>query len=281
MLFSRIGSYFIIPQQFAGTFVGSLVSSQFSKKVIKKARNDFKYKHQAQKVTIVTEDKIKLNGMLFQRQKYFFDYFKRSKIWICFNGQGVCYENISSEYIKKIQNLGFDILLFNYRGVAKSQGYPTAGGLIKDGKSVLQWAHLQSYHKKIVHGHSLGGLIAANAISQINGKNIYLISDRSISSIAAFVKYSFLRFLIFVTWIVCKVLKITNWNIKAKPAFNKIKNNSCVLYSPKDDFLPQKSFLYNKVKDSIDSKRIIKLPDSWGHRTILDEKIIKQALRVF
>ncbi|NGX27947.1 MAG: hypothetical protein K940chlam1_00119 [Candidatus Anoxychlamydiales bacterium] len=278
-MFSRIVSYFVIPQQFAATFVGSLVRNLYSKKVIQKARNDFKDKLRGQEITIVAEDNIKLNGMLFKREKGFIDYFKRRKVWINFNGQGVPYENISMDYIKKIQKLGFDVLLFNYRGVVKSEGRPTGPGLIKDGIAVIKWANSLGYKKKVVHGHSLGGIIATRSISLLKDKNTYLINDRSLGSLGSFVKHSILRFLIIIPWIIRMFLKISNWNLKAKKAFVQIESPKCLIYAPKDGMLPEKSFLYTKVKNVTDSKKIIKLSDEWSHRTLLDEKVMKQALK--
>ena len=171
------------------------------------------------------------------------------------------------------------MLLFNYRGVCKSEGRPTGPGLVRDGIAVLKWANSLGYKKKVVHGHSLGGIIATRSVSLLKDKNTYLINDRSLGSLGSFIKHCALRFLIIIPWIIRMFLKISNWNLKAKKAFVQIDSPKCLIYAPKDGMLPEKSFLYTKVKNVTDSKKIIKLSDEWNHRTLLDEKVMKQALK--
>lgn len=65
--------------------------------------------------------------------------------------------------------LGFNILVFDYRGYGQSQGKPSENGTYLDAQAAWDWL-LKSKHTRpeqiIIHGRSLGGAIAANLATQ-------------------------------------------------------------------------------------------------------------------
>lgn len=63
--------------------------------------------------------------------------------------------------------LGFDLVVFDYRGYGKSQGVPTREGLVHDGIAMLEWVRTHSRSPNIVViGQSLGGTVAIPSLVQ-------------------------------------------------------------------------------------------------------------------
>ena len=94
------------------------------------------------------------------------------------NPNGGYYEftGTQNEWVEIYLSLGLNIVLWNYRGYGRSQGYPDMPSLATDGEYVLK--HFREYKQieKIgVHGQSLGGSIAARL-----GKNTdFIFVDRT------------------------------------------------------------------------------------------------------
>ncbi|NGX32019.1 MAG: hypothetical protein K1060chlam4_00057 [Candidatus Anoxychlamydiales bacterium] len=208
---------------------------------------------------------------------------ERKKVWINFNGNGMAYEFLDPNQIKKIQNLGYDFLAFNYRAVVKSEGKPSQKGLIEDGKSVIKYADSLGYDDLYIQAHSLGGVLATKAVAQLKDEspNIYkkikLIVDRTFASIKAVLKtYNIFRI---IKWIVIKILNFTNWNIKVKKDWEKIDIKKCLFYAPKDEVIEEKSALFRKVKNTTDENQLVELKN-YGHCENLTTSDLKKAISI-
>jgi alpha/beta superfamily hydrolase len=94
---------------------------------------------------------------------------------------------------ERYRNLGFHVLLFNYRGVGASEGTPTRDGFLVDLYTVIKYAidEVNGLGIKpsnvIVCGRSLGGAISTVLLSKIFPEypNIILCNTRSFSTLKA------------------------------------------------------------------------------------------------
>ncbi|MBN2479668.1 MAG: alpha/beta fold hydrolase [Parachlamydiales bacterium] len=233
----------------------------------------------AKEVTLETKDKTALNGIYISKDKSLIDYFKKRQLFVYFSGNAGCYEflGMAKENIKQIQDLGFDILVFNYRGVAKSKGSPTPKNLVSDAKEIIKYAkdELKFKDKDIfVMGQSLGGAIATKAVAESKEK-VYLIADRTFSSLKNVIRSFkipsiFIRFLIFL-------LDFANWDIDITEDWKKIKDRKCMIYAPNDEIIEKKASLYSTIEGSDEEKRVLKLPKFFRHNDFLQEKHLRQV----
>lgn len=62
------------------------------------------------------------------------------------------------------QRLGYDVLIYDYRGYGKSEGYPNETNLYEDARGWYDWIRDQGYPPEqiIVYGRSLGAVPATN-----------------------------------------------------------------------------------------------------------------------
>jgi len=295
-MFSRIVSMLILPAQLIGTRFGKYMSERFTKKYLENSRNDLINNLKHEEFNIQTKDGVKLNGMLFRKEdkdsysskiiKIFQNIFKKNqnlkrKVWINFNGNGMCYEFSNKNKIRLIQSLGFDFLGFNYRSVVKSEGKPTQRGLIEDGKTILKYANSLGYDDLYIHAHSLGGAIATKAVVSLKQESPYnkirLIADRTFSSIKAVLKTY--NVFLFIKLIAIMILKLSCWNIKVKNDWDKIDSKKCLFYSLSDVIINENSALFKKVKNSTDQNFLIELKN-YGHCDELTPENIKKAISI-
>lgn len=113
-----------------------------------------------------------------------------NNIMIYCNPNGGYYEftNIQNEWVEFYLSLGFTIMLWNYRGFGRSQGYPDMLSIATDGEYILKYIKENKDYEKIgVHGQSLGGSVAARL-----GKSIdFMFADRTFSSLGNVAFYSY------------------------------------------------------------------------------------------
>lgn len=110
---------------------------------------------------INTHDGVKLHGWFVRTDSAI------ATIVMCHGNAG----NISHrlEIIRRLQNTGFNILIFDYRGYGKSEGSPTEDGVYKDGLAAFDYAmNLPDVNSKriILWGTSLGGAVAVDIALQ-------------------------------------------------------------------------------------------------------------------
>ena len=82
--------------------------------------------------------------------------------------------------------LGFDICLYNYRGYNESSGVASPDALKKDGEIVYNYlknGRSSTYQKILIHGESIGGLVACHIAKSCSVDA--LICDRTFSSLDA------------------------------------------------------------------------------------------------
>jgi len=115
-----------------------------------------------EKVALQTEDGLKLAGWYVPAVG------ARYTILFCHGNSG----NISHrlDTVNLWNELGFNILVFDYRGYGQSQGKPSEEGTYMDARAAWQWLRTVKHipaDRIIVHGRSLGGAIAARLAAQV------------------------------------------------------------------------------------------------------------------
>lgn len=79
---------------------------------------------------------------------------------------------LNSSYINFYLKWGFQIVLWNYRGYAKSTGYSTISNAISDIHKVYSYvAKNYMLNIEVLHGYSIGGVCAINLANKLNEKS--------------------------------------------------------------------------------------------------------------
>jgi fermentation-respiration switch protein FrsA (DUF1100 family) len=100
-----------------------------------------------------TPDGHSLNGLLFTVDN------PRGLILFMHGNSG--HMGRSGNYFKRVKDLHYDVLLYDYRGYGKSTGNPTTHNFYSDALLIFDWARNKYPHIPIViHGLSLGSHIA-------------------------------------------------------------------------------------------------------------------------
>ncbi|MEK6565689.1 MAG: alpha/beta hydrolase, partial [Bacteroidota bacterium] len=99
------------------------------------------------------------------------------------------------EIIRRLQNTGFHVLMFDYRGYGKSEGSPSEEGIYRDGRAAFDHAAMipgVDPKKIFLWGTSLGGAVAVDVATQRPAAGLILESSFSSARDVARVAYPFL-----------------------------------------------------------------------------------------
>ena len=81
----------------------------------------------------------------------------------------------SSDWLQFYHRLGFQVVLFNYRGYGRSTGVPSPHDNAKDAKELVLHLHRHCRVPRIVmHGESIGGMAAAFSANELPGMGKFL-----------------------------------------------------------------------------------------------------------
>ncbi len=132
----------------------------FQGKLLKK-NHRFAFDQPFEELTISTHDGLALNALLFKAEA------PSQGLILYFHGNG---DNLQrwGNYAVDFTNLGFDILMVDYRGYGKSEGTPSAAYLYRDALTIHSWAktHL-AFDRLIIYGRSLGSAVASYLATQV------------------------------------------------------------------------------------------------------------------
>lgn len=95
-------------------------------------------------------------------------------------------QNRNTSWVGIYTKLGFDVCVFNYRGYGESTGVPTPYRMKRDGASIVEYlVEKKQVEKLIVHGESIGGMVASYIASHSRYKHRVklLICDKSFASL--------------------------------------------------------------------------------------------------
>ena len=92
--------------------------------------------------------------------------------------------DIDNSWLGYYTALGYDFFAFNYRGYGRSQGLPIPSAIKSDSIQVVSYL-LQHFRPKciLVHGESIGGMIACHIASHFQSNIHGLICDRTFASL--------------------------------------------------------------------------------------------------
>ena len=173
-------------------------------------------------LTIHTADNVKLHG-------WFVPFKQASQVILFFHGNT---GNISDgiETIRIAQELGYNIMLFDYRGYGRSQGHISEAGTYQD--AAAAWQHLrQHYHYAeediVILGRSLGAAIATQLASQHKPKALIIESTFTSFPDIASQRYSLFP-----------VRLIARFNYNTLENIRQIKSPLLIAHSHDDEVIP-------------------------------------------
>eukprot|EP00043_Microstomoeca_roanoka_P021719 m.255527 g.255527 ORF g.255527 m.255527 type:complete len:383 (-) comp19835_c0_seq1:133-1281(-) len=128
---------------------------------------------QITRVSIPSSDGVQLDGAMLT--------IAQARHWVIFcNANGVPFEQ-NLEFLPVYSSaLPANVLTFNYRGVGASTGWPHRGhDLVRDGEAAVEFLLSKGVEPRhiIVHGHSLGGGVAAAVAHKY--RDVKVIHDRT------------------------------------------------------------------------------------------------------
>jgi uncharacterized protein len=175
-------------------------------------------------IYLKTADGVKIHG-------WFLSYAKSKKAILFAHGNG---GNISHRLssLNILHNLGFNILIFDYRGYGKSEGSPSESGTYKDVRAA--WDYLVTIFPPeniVLFGRSLGGAVITNLATtlpkNIKPKGIILESTfTSIPDLASII-YWYLP-----------VRMLSRFNYNTLSLINKITIPILITHSYEDELIP-------------------------------------------
>lgn len=182
------------------------------------------------------------------------------------------YESLSlvprnSSYVGMYLDMGYDVVVYNYRGYANSEGTPTPDRLVKDGcaigkciircinnriSSPSETSGGQGYTKFIVHGQSLGGMVACHvAAASPAGSVSLLVCDRTFASLDSVAG----RML--GNWAGTALRQLACWRTNSVAAFLNAKCAKIIMQDPNDEIIYHSASLkcgiatYLALKDNL------------------------------
>lgn len=165
--------------------------------------------------------------------------------WIIyFCGNGDLYERqmeFAHEYGERV---GANVLLFNYRGVGQSQGFPMRPEeLVLDGETVMQYllnhVGVASEHV-LVHGISLGAAVGTQVRKLHPDGSI--INERSFSSLTKEVST-------IISPIAGKLLYQIRWELDSAAVWSEITGRKVIVFHKEDGVIPYPASLYKSVME--------------------------------
>lgn len=251
--------------------------------------NDLFY--HTQEVIVETIDRVKLQALYMQSKVQIIFPREDRQCILYFNDKDSPYEEIANELEVLCKDLNVDVYCGNYRGVGKSEGFPSSyQDLVMDGEAMLQHLLHLGYKEEniLIHGsRSLGSGIGAKVASlhQEVGREVHFCSDRSSSSLMIEVKERFkdlkarvrLPGQVLIEGFIIGLIKAFRWNTKTLDAYQKIRGHKFIFFHREDPIIPYQASLYKQLKDSLMTIEDIKQKQQ---RTLLKHER-KDQLRVF
>lgn len=151
--------------------------------------------------------------------------------------------------------LGLDVCICNYRGYASSTGVPTPDRLKSDVEVIVRYLRdVKKVPKLVVHGESIGGMMACHAVSRC-GADV-LVCDRTFSSLDAVAER------LLGPWASWGVRWVCYWNTDVVADFMACRTAARILLQdPNDEIISHCSSLksgvatFTTLRDAIWSRR--------------------------
>ena len=109
--------------------------------------------------TIKTENNIELKGLAVRQPG-------ANVTVLYFGGNMFHIDDHATKVLPILSSCGVNSAVFDYRGYGRSQGEPTIANMKSDALRIFDFVNAQNPGKVIVHGHSLGGMVAGYVAQQ-------------------------------------------------------------------------------------------------------------------
>ena len=189
------------------------------------------------------------------------------------NPNGGLYEYVS-HWAGYYQSRGLAVLLFNYRGYGRSEGTPEPSVLKRDG--IVAFYALQSRLLAsrptcsiMVHGESLGGMVAAHVACECAGDVDLLVVDRSFKSLGAAGRY------LLAWWAEAGMDWTTWWKTDAVPDFVRSSCPKLMTCDPEDKMIADLASLKVGVASHV-IEEAIRQGHAWARKEIPGIPLWKQ-----
>jgi hypothetical protein len=177
--------------------------------------------------------------------------------WCCGNGEH--YEELLEFGQKYSQEVGTHILLFNYRGIGASSGYPRVSqDLVDDGVACFKFLINKGIDPKniLIHGRSLGGGTGIQVRSY--WPEGPFLSERSFTSASMMAQETYGS-------LFKRLVFLGNWEFDSVKAWKKITGTKIVIYHQGDLIIPynHRCALAHVLLKKNDPSCFLELRSSW------------------
>ncbi len=214
--------------------------------------NSMAKNYEIQPIEITTPDGVKIRGTYFKNKNT--PVGSERQIVINCNCSGGLFMTTPWLLAPDLANFNYDVISFDYRGCADSDGFPTSSeNLYLDTDTVYQFVknRLQIPPANIhFFGHSLGGCVALNvkaAHPECTGR---IVIDRSFSHLkyvienlcadlfaGIFPAFFLLAPPQILAFIFTKLVSILNWDMESEDPLNNAKGASLVVFHDRDSLM--------------------------------------------
>lgn len=150
-------------------------------------RTELELRYKAENIIIQSRDGVSIDCMYLKAEAE--DVSKETKdsecspVVVMCNPNGEYYEyaiDMQDHWLEFYAKNGINVLLWNYRGYSRSQGYPTPSNLLSDAETIVQHLRkVKTVAPLLLHGQSLGGVVASHVAAKL-GCDL-LFADRAFS----------------------------------------------------------------------------------------------------
>jgi len=220
----------------------------------------FNFKQEFSEHTINTPDNKRINALLFKTVM------PSKGLILYFHGNA---DNLQrwGKYAVDFTQLGFDVLMTDYRGYGKSTGTPSEKYLYSDALTILHWAQENIRHQRLIfYGRSLGSAIASQ-LATVHNPDL-LILETPFDELSGAI-YPIIR----------PVLKFLpeRYYFSNKASLTRVKCRKVIFHGTHDWIVPLSSALRLKPTLQGDDKFVI--IEGGGHRNLRDFKEFHEGLK--
>lgn len=206
---------------------------------------------------------------------------RQSPTIILFNGTWYRFEEYATTQsfdLKTWLDFGYNVLVFNYRGVGSSKGKVSRNGFVFDGEAAVKFVKDRlNVNHIILHGHSLGAGIA----SEVALKNPYVCfcSDRTFSSLSKQVRHMLGNCVIGT--VASGLIRLFGWDYDIERNWDKIKGKKWILHLNNDPVIAAKARLADSFSKHVVKPVIITMDHGRnGHIRTLNERELKEHFEI-
>jgi len=170
------------------------------------------------------------------------------------------------EYAIDFTNLGYDVLMIEYRSFGKSTGTPTEENLYADASTLLQWAQTNIPHSRlIIYGRSLGSGVASHLATEFTPA--LLILETPFDELKGAIYPLFRPFVYFLP---------ARYTFSNKENLPKVKCRKVIIHGTEDWVVPLSSAL--KLKPLLGPGDQFVIIEGGGHKNLRDFDLYHSTL---